>query len=506
MLGLSLVFVAAGVAAALLTFVVRSVAVRWGVVDRPDGRRKLHHGEKPLWGGVAVYAAFLIGLCVATCRSYGIDEKYSQLSRALVLAAGLVCLVGCLDDAFRLRARFKLALQIVSVLPIVLAGYYVENVVVLGYRIEFGTLGVPLTVLWLIGCINALNLIDGMDGLASLVGLFTACMTAMIAANTGHAHVTVIAIALAGSLAGFFTHNRPPARIFLGDSGSMIIGLTLGVLGIQGSLKATATLSLTAPVIVMALPMFDTVAAVIRRKLTGRRFDAADRQHIHHRLLDLGLTPWQVLCILGAFCMTTGAAAAAATFFRIEAVAWITALVLIVAMVRAKLFGHYEVELVRQAISNSVSYAIASVRRTLRGSSATGKKLSLSDEWDSLIRKIRVWEVRRIELKMSSGPISGNRIWVDPAAQDGKPCRWSIAVSVQDRDGRCCEINADGVQKPENEKDVAYAESLLKSFSLQVFRHIEDIDVLPLMEEIRLNPIVVPISEAAKSKPIRKAA
>ena len=207
-----------------------------------------------------------------------------------------------------------------------------------------------MTVLWLLGCINALNLIDGMDGLASLIGLSAAAMLGIIAASEGHAHVAAMAFVLAASLAGFLAYNLPPASIFLGDSGSMVIGLTVGLLGIQGTLKTSATLAITAPAVVMTLPMFDIVAAIVRRRLTGRRLDAPDRLHIHHRLLDRGWTPWQVLCLLGALCLTTGAAATAATIFRRDALAWIAAVTLVVLMIRLRLFGHHEFALAKEAV------------------------------------------------------------------------------------------------------------------------------------------------------------
>ena len=120
-------------------------------------------------------------------------------------------------------------------------------------------------------------------------------MMGIIAVSMGNNHVAVIAIVLAGALAGFLVYNLPPASIFLGDSGSTLIGLVLGILGIQGAMKTSATLAITAPAVIMTLPLFDVVMAVVRRKLTGRSFAAADRQHIHHRLLDRGLRPWQVL-------------------------------------------------------------------------------------------------------------------------------------------------------------------------------------------------------------------
>ena len=143
-----------------------------------------------------------------------------------MIAAGFVCFVGSIDDRFNLPSRIKLALQIVSVLPIVLLGYYVDRIVAFGCPIELGWLGIPLTVLWLVGCINALNLIDGMDGLASIIGLSTAAMLGVIAASQGQDHVAAMAIVLAASLAGFLIYNLPPASIFLGDSGSMVIGLS----------------------------------------------------------------------------------------------------------------------------------------------------------------------------------------------------------------------------------------------------------------------------------------
>ena len=230
-----------------------------------------------------------------------------------------------------------------------MAGYYAHRIDAFGCVMQLGWLGVPITLFWLVGCINAINLLDGMDGLASTVGLFTAAMLGVIAHYTGNDYVMIIAVVLAGSLAGFLPHNLPPARIFLGDSGSMVIGLVVGILGIQSTLKTSATLSITAPLVVMTFPMFDTVLALVRRQLTGRRFDTADRQHIHHRLLDRGMSPWVVLIVIGALCLATGAAAFAATMVRSDALAWATAVTLLVLVVRLRLFGYYEFTLVAGA-------------------------------------------------------------------------------------------------------------------------------------------------------------
>jgi UDP-GlcNAc:undecaprenyl-phosphate GlcNAc-1-phosphate transferase len=267
----------------------------------------------------------------------------------------MACLFGSLDDRFDLNARLKLVLQLLAVSPIVAAGYYVDFVVLFGWRIELGWFGIPLTILWLLGCINALNLIDGMDGLASMVGLSTAAMMGIIAVSTGNDHVAVIASLMAAALAGFLLYNLPPASVFLGDSGSTMIGLVIGILGIQGSMKSSATLAITAPAVLMTLPMFDILMAMVRRKLTGRRLAEGDHEHIHHRLLARGLGPWQVLGIISALCLTTGAAAAAATVFRMDALAWITATTLIILMIRLRLFGYYEYGLIRGAIRRELA-------------------------------------------------------------------------------------------------------------------------------------------------------
>ena len=219
----------------------------------------------------------------------------------------------------------------------------------------------PLTIGWLLGCINALNLIDGLDGLASVVGLSTTSMLGIIAMRMENEHVAAVALTLTAALAGFLVFNRPPASVFLGDSGSTLIGLVIGVLGIQGALKSPVTLSITAPVVLMTLPMFDVLMAVVRRKLTGRPLALGDREHIHHCLLERGLGPWQVLGILGALCLTTGAAATAATFFRMDALAWIIATTLIVLMIRLRVFGHREFGLIRQLLRRQAGNLVHSL-------------------------------------------------------------------------------------------------------------------------------------------------
>jgi len=338
---------AAALAAAVVTTpLVRHAARRLGVLAYPDAVRRFHPGPIPLLGGVAVYAALTTGLITALALGRFCHPELVKLCWALIPIAALSCLFGAIDDCRNLRWRAKLVLQFVAASALAATGFSVDFVILFGYRVELGPWGLLLTTFWLMGCINALNLIDGLDGLASVVGLSTTSMMGIIALRLGNDHVAVASLALTAALAGFLIYNRPPASIFLGDSGSTLIGLMIGVLGIQGTLKSSATLSITTPVVLMTLPMFDVVMAMVRRKLTGRPLALGDHEHIHHCLLNRGLGPWQVLGILGAFCLATGAAATAATFFRMDALAWIIATTLVVLMIRLRVFGHREVGLI----------------------------------------------------------------------------------------------------------------------------------------------------------------
>jgi UDP-N-acetylmuramyl pentapeptide phosphotransferase/UDP-N-acetylglucosamine-1-phosphate transferase len=488
MISLILIFSITFAASWVLTLIVRAAALRFGIVDRPDGQRKLHNGIKPLGGGVAVYLSMILGLLAANYLTHGSQKNLWELSLVVIFAGSFVCFFGLIDDIYRLNARFKLAMQICGVLPIALAGYSIDKVVAFGYRIELGPLAIPITVLWLIGCINALNLIDGMDGLASVVGLSTAAMLGLIAASEGHAHVSIIALILSSALAGFLVLNRPPASIFLGDSGSMVIGLIVGVLGMQGSLKTSATLSITAPAVVMILPMFDTIAAVIRRELTGRRFYSPDHEHIHHLLLARGLTPWQVLCILGALCLTTGAAATAATIFRKDALAWITAMVLIVTMIRMKLFGHREFSLLRETVLRKFlvfTRFLHPTRRPENPNFAEHSAITLETAWQTLVTEIKPWNIRRLELTIRRGPITGRRYWIDPAINKTQKCRWSVAVSIGRRDDRLCELTADGLEKPGEQDQLIGLTDMLKAFGNRLCEQSDDAEVLPFLTEIR---------------------
>jgi UDP-GlcNAc:undecaprenyl-phosphate GlcNAc-1-phosphate transferase len=442
-----LAFGVALAAALALTPVARALALRLSILDAPDGRRKLQQRAVPLFGGVAVYFALVLGLIVINLAVGNQYPELAELSRVLIAATGFVCLFGCLDDTWDLSPRFKLLLQICSVLPIVLGGYSIQRLWAFGQPFELGWLGVPITVLWLIGCINALNLLDGMDGLASLVGLCTAAMLAIIALNIGNDHVSLIAIVLAGALSGFLLYNLPPASIYLGDSGSMVIGMTIGILGMQAALKTPATLAITAPAVLMSIPMLDTLLAIVRRKLTGQRFDTADRGHIHHRLLERGLNNWQALGVIGLLCLLTGGAATLTIIVRSDGVAWTFALSLVVILVRLRVFGHHELSLVKLTIATGLMRLVQRffvfVRARRDGEPAAD--ILFETAWRTLVEEVRPWCTTSLELTSGRRDDSENRHTWQPAERySNEPLEWTYSVFFRGPQETFCELRITG--------------------------------------------------------------
>ena len=302
------VTVAAGIAFAgslVLTPLARNLAWKIGAVCKPDGKRKLHARPTPLGGGGAVYLASL--LSIAACCLLATDAVEDKLPVALGLSAGILCLLGFYDDLYDMPARWKLVGQIVSTLPVLVAGSYVRQFTLFGHSMDVGLLGVPATIAWLVLGVNALNLLDGMDGLASMIGIVISVAVGAIAATQNRPEVMLLAFVLAGALAGFLVHNLPPARIYLGDCGSMVIGFTLALLALRVSLAplSPTTCRVTVAAALLFVPLTDTALAIARRTMKGCSFMVADRGHIHHQLLNRGLGNWGVLGVMGGFSVAT---------------------------------------------------------------------------------------------------------------------------------------------------------------------------------------------------------
>ncbi len=292
---------------------------RWlGVVDQP-GERKVHRAPVPRIGGVAVFGGFLAGLLFAAWATDNLPQpgQVDVYWGGLALAATAVLLVGLADDLWGLAFYWKFAGQILAAVFVWFCGFSIEVLShPLGGALELGVLSLPLTVLWIVAITNAVNLIDGLDGLATGIALITAGAVAVIAFIRAELGVTAASVALAGSLLGFLRYNFNPARIFLGDSGSMFLGFVLAVTAVRGSQKGPTAVALLVPLLVLGLPLLDTSVAVARRLYRlghrGARTDGAlryvfanlrevflpDRGHIHHRLLEIGLSHRRAVVVL----------------------------------------------------------------------------------------------------------------------------------------------------------------------------------------------------------------
>lgn len=271
----------------VLTPFIRNYARKRGFVDMPDERRR-HARPVPRTGGIGIFAAYLTATALG---QYLFSSVLPPAALTLVLgvagAALIVFATGLWDDIRRISPSWKLAGQFVAANVAFVSGVQIH--VVHNSTVD-PWISYPLTVLWLIACSNAFNLIDGMDGLASGVALLST-ITMLIAALTyGNIGLAILTVPLAGALIGFLRYNFAPATVFLGDCGSLSIGFLLGCYGVLWGHKSATLLGMTAPVMALAVPLVDTSLAVIRRVLRGQSVFKADRGHIHHRLLDLGLS------------------------------------------------------------------------------------------------------------------------------------------------------------------------------------------------------------------------
>ncbi len=289
---LSIVLLLTGIALILslsFTPIVRALALRWNLVDRPDAR-KVHKKPIPRVGGVAVSAAYfgscILGGLLAMNFLPDLPVAFSTI-KSIGPATLLIFLIGLADDILNLRPWQKFAVQIAASLLVVSAGVHMgDSYLFVGFPI----LARVAAAIWLLACTNAVNLIDGLDGLAAGIALLATTTTLIASLMSGNFELTIATAPLAGALIGFLVFNSNPASIFLGDSGSLVLGFLLGCFSLLWSAKSATLLGMTAPLIALSIPLIDTSLAILRRFLRGQPIFLPDRSHVHHRLLALGLT------------------------------------------------------------------------------------------------------------------------------------------------------------------------------------------------------------------------
>lgn len=304
------VYIGAAFVALAITPAVIALARRVDAVDRP-GVRTVHTTPIPRIGGVAI---FVSAICLILPVLF-LDNRIGDAFRdtwfqvtVLLAAATLIFIVGFIDDLRGLPARVKLAVELVAATVLCAVGVRVSALEITdGYLLPLGQWGAPLTILWIVGITNVVNLSDGLDGLAAGVSAVACAVIAIFAIYSENLVMAVFMLALLGGLSGFLFYNFNPARIFMGDCGSLFVGFTIASASAMCLTKSSALVGLALPVLALGIPIFDAFFAILRRFLERRSLFAPDRSHFHHRLIDLGLKQRHaVLAIYFSTCVATG--------------------------------------------------------------------------------------------------------------------------------------------------------------------------------------------------------
>lgn len=313
------------VCAALISFAttppVRVLAHKLGAIDIPQDNRRMHKQPIPRLGGLAIYLGFVITALVFL--------DLSPLLVTILLGGTGIVVLGMLDDIFRLRAGVKFLVQIGVAFIAVWQGVTIEQITMFGRTIDFGGFSILITVLWIVGLTNAINLIDGLDGLSCGVSTISAFSLLLVAILMGqHPDSILMTAILAGACLGFLPFNMNPARIFMGDTGALFLGYTLSVISVGGVLKLHTVVSVIIPLLIFALPIFDTAFAILRRVIHGKSPFEPDRGHLHHRLIDMGLNQKQTVAVLYATCALLGLSAVLFTSEKL----WRAAVIIVVGI------------------------------------------------------------------------------------------------------------------------------------------------------------------------------
>lgn len=373
-----------------VAFVMRSVSHRIRLVDRPDPTRKLHRGDIALGGGLAVL--FTTGLAIVIADQLIAPTApwavfaWSTRWTTLAIACVMITLLGVIDDYRPLSGKAKLLGQ-VAITGFLAFNWHPSGLVTLfDWSIDIGTISGLLLMFWLLIAINSVNLIDGADGVTGSFGAIAALGIAAVALINDNLLVCVVAITLSSALAAFLCFNRPPATMFLGDAGSMLVGLMLGILACIAVSEPGTPQNILIPMTLLGLPLIDSTAAVLRRVLTGRSILTGDRGHLHHLVgaqLDArGHSPRWMIPIIGGLTLCTSIGAAAGTITSSGVVASASVCLLILVLLTLRIFGHAEAKLLYAQSRRVGNRLLRPVRRTACAAHNSGVALQGNRQWD----------------------------------------------------------------------------------------------------------------------------
>ncbi|MCL2748075.1 MAG: undecaprenyl/decaprenyl-phosphate alpha-N-acetylglucosaminyl 1-phosphate transferase [Oscillospiraceae bacterium] len=336
MIMIAITFLVGGIIAFAASPLVRKFAHIVGAIDVPRDARRVHKTPIPRLGGLAIFLGFLAAVLLFA--------RIDDAMRGILLGATVIIALGVIDDIINLPAWIKFIVQIVAALIPVLHGVTIEflsNPIFFNRapEINLGFLSAPLTVLWIVLITNSVNLIDGLDGLAVGVSAISSISLLIISIVLQEPNVPLIVAALAGACIGFMPYNFNPAKMFMGDTGATFLGFMLATISVTGLFKFYTVISFAVPLLILALPIFDTISSIIRRLLRGKSPMSPDRGHVHHRLIDMGFSQKQSVVILYALSSVLAfAAVVLSTAIELKGIIFIIAVIVAIA-ISVRLFG-----------------------------------------------------------------------------------------------------------------------------------------------------------------------
>lgn len=408
--------------AVVLTPIIRDVSRSFNIVDRP-GKRKVHAYPLPRVGGVAIAIAY--GVSLISFSGSNLPPEQAAVVWKLLPAAALVFLTGLVDDIFSLRPIVKVLGLVVAATVAYFSGIRMGGLAdqPLGMWLEL-----PLTVLWLVATSNALNLIDGLDGLCAGMGLVSTLALFTAAILHGNYPLAYATLPLAGALLGFLCYNINPATVFLGDSGALLIGFLLGCYGMIWTQKAATLLSMMVPLLALSVPLLDVSLSVLRRFLRRQPIFSADRGHIHHRLLDQGLSARQAVWVLYLFgTLAAAMALLASSFLDTRYQGFIVAAFCGVALIGIRKLRYAEFDIASRLLFRGEFHRTVNVRLQVESVAAALDRASTEQEWwDALIQSTASLNLAVVRW---TGPHGGRE-----SRKPGAESAWSFSLPLSDND------------------------------------------------------------------------
>lgn len=457
----------------LLTSLARRVAPRLGFVDAPDGQRKLHQSPTPLLGGAAIYLSIIATFVVGLLLDVPWLAEANHLT-GLIASCSLFFFLGLVDDQRPLWARHKLIGQVIASLPFALWGRSITTVGLFGIDVSLGQWSILFTVFWLVSCSNIINLVDGMDGLASSISSIVLMTIAALAWSHGNIEHACLAMVVVAAVGGFLVHNLPPARIFLGDSGALMLGFLVGAISLETTVKRATVFTLVGTLVMVSVPFFDTTMAMLRRKLRGKRISEADSGHIHHRLQERGLSRRQSLAVMMVLSLAMAIVVVVSDFLHNDFVAVLLCGSLLASLVVGRIFGHYEAVMLARHIK-----AIGSLSKDLiRISGSRVMMVRLQDHeltresnaWEMVCSRIAERGIYSLEFTYRDGndEVMGQLKWQAEPTQSKDALEWRLHISSPADNGFTADLKVIGTT---NQARAMQAADDLVSFCSSVCRN-----------------------------------